>query len=525
MSKLSSFVRLAAAVGALALLTACSPSSPPGQNDGTPGTEGEVDRNATVVYADIVTPSSLDPHRSYTENDITMLRVLYDTLTNVENGEPIPMLAESWDLDNDAATFTIRLREGVTFSDGEPVNAEAVKINIERVINDPASTLAGALNEIVGSVDVVDDLTAQFNLIGPGGALPTLLASRPGMLISPAALETPDAVATNPVGAGAMVLTYANPGTSYTFERRADYWDDDAFPYADLEYVIQTDTSTRLNALRAGESTMTGIVGPQIAEAEGAGLKVYMTELPSTGFSRVLFNAARSEFGSKLVRQAMNLAVDRDAIAATLYSGHCAASAQPYPEGNFARSEVLDDSGWVSHDPERAKELLAEAGLPEGFTFTAAVPSLAFYQNIAQVVQQSFADIGVTMDIQVMDATQSRSAFVTGSVDAMVGQYGGSTDPGLFAQGAYTASGGDNPGKLTTPRMEGLIADTQRSVDTAERGKAYEALMAEVFEMGPAHIVICHGFTSVAAQQNTQGLVVDPTGGASGLRTLQVTKQ
>ncbi|MBY6410837.1 hypothetical protein HQ346_03800 [Rhodococcus sp. BP-252] len=482
-----------------------------------------LDRDATVIYGQIVVPSSLDPHRGVTENDLPLLTVIYDRITDVDtDGNPIPMLAESWELDDENSSFILNMRAGATFSDGTPVDAAAVKANIDRILTDPQSTIKSQIDKTIGSVDVLDERTVRLNLVGPGGSLPTLLASRPGMLVSPAALGNTD-LDQKPVGAGAFTMTSSIPGTEYHFDRRPDYWDDDAYRFSKLTFLIQLDTATRMNSLQAGESTMTGVVGPQKEEAKAGGLQVFTSDGASTSMARISLNTARSEFGEKAVRQAMNLAIDRAAISRVLYSGDCVPGAQPYPEGYFAHSDALDDSGWSDYDPDRARELLADAGLADGFTFTAAVPSLSIYQNNAQVVQQNLADIGIDMRIEVMDATQARARFVTGEADALVGQYGGGTDPGLYVSSAYLPTGGDNPGKLTTERMGELYAATARSTDVEERKAAYEDLLAEAFEMGPAQIVLCHSVASVASQGNVGNYVFYKTGG-TGLRTLDVSK-
>ncbi|OZD61857.1 ABC transporter substrate-binding protein [Rhodococcus sp. 06-1460-1B] len=482
-----------------------------------------LDREAEVVYGQIVVPSSLDPHRGVTENDLPLLAVIYDRITDVDtDGNPIPMLAESWALDESARSFTLVMRSDATFSDGNPVDAPAVKANFDRILTDPQSTIKGQIASTIGSVDVLDSRTVRLNLVGPGGALPTLLASRPGMLVSPAALANPD-LDQNPVGAGAFRMTRSIPGTAYYFERRPDYWDEDAYRFDKLTFLIQLDTATRMNSLQAGESTMTGVVGPQKEEAAAGGLQVFTSNGASTSMARISLNTERSEFASKQVRQAMNVAIDRDAISRVLYSGDCIPGAQPYPEGYFAHSEELDDSGWASYDPDRARELLAEAGLPNGFTFTAAVPSLSIYQNNAQVVQQNLADVGIDMRIEVMDATQARARFVTGEADALVGQYGGGTDPGLYVQSAYMAGGGDNPGNLSSPRMAELFAETARSTNVEQRSAAYADLLDEAFDMGPAQIVLCHSVASVATQGNLGNYVFYKTGG-TGLRTLDISK-
>lgn len=508
---------------ATSLLTVCVLGTACAGIDSRTFDSNALDREAEVVFGQIVVPSSMDPHRGVTENDLPILAVVYDRITDVDpDGNPIPMLAESWTLDEDGNTFTLVMRPDATFSDGLPVDAPAVKANFDRILTDPQSTIKGQIAKTIGSVDVLDARTVRLNLIGPGGALPTLLASRPGMLVSPAALANPD-LDQNPVGAGAFTMTRSIPGTAYYFERRPDYWDDDAYRYKKLTFLIQLDTATRMNSLQAGESTMTGVVGPQKEEAKAGGLQVFTSEDASTSMARISLNTERSEFAKKEVRQAMNLAIDREAISRVLYSGDCIPGAQPYPEGYFAHSDELDDSGWASYDPDRARDLLEQAGLPNGFTFTAAVPSLSIYQNNAQVVQQNLADVGIDMRIEVMDATQARARFVTGEADALVGQYGGGTDPGLYVQSAYMPGGGDNPGNLSTPELARLFDETARSADVERRSAAFSDLLAEAFEMGPAQIVLCHSVASVAAQGNLGNYVFYKTGG-TGLRTLDISK-
>ena len=517
-------IRAVVALSAVLLLASCSAPSttpPPGASS-----DATADRTATVTYAGLVTPSNLDPHRGVTENDIPFLRYIYDTLTTVNaEGAPAPFLAESWELSEDGKTFTLVLREGATFVDGEPVDAAAVAANLDRMINDLNSTVAYILGPIIASSEVVDERTVQLNLQAPGGALPTIFASRTGMMVSPKALANPESLAITPAGAGAFELVANVPGSSYSLERRDDYWDEDAYQYKKLEYLIQVDTSTRLNALQAGETTLTSVVGAQKQEAEAAGLNTWLMESPGTAFARMSLNSSRSEFGNKLVRQAMNAAIDRQGISTTLYAGQCIPSAQPYPAGYFAHSDTVDDSGWSTYDPDLAKKLLAEAGLAKGFAFTAVVPTLSIYNNTALVLQANLAEVGITMNLEVLDATQARQAFVTGSADALVGVYGGSTDPGLYAMSAYSPKSGDNPGGLTTPNMAKLIEDTQRSTDIEERGDAYDALMEEVFEMGPAQIAICAPLGVHAGQKTVHEFNQTPSLGASAaMRKMWVTE-
>src|SRR5699024_3458280 len=121
----------------------------------------------------------------------------------------------------------------------------------------------------------------------------------------------------------------------------------------------------------------------------------------SLSFTRLSMNSERSEFGDKRVRQAMSAAINREAISQTLYSGQCVPAAQPFPVGYFAHSDALDDSEWSTYDPDFATDLLADAGIGDGFSFTAFVTSRSIYQNVAQVIQSNPAEVGMTMELEV----------------------------------------------------------------------------------------------------------------------------
>lgn len=501
-------------LAAALLATACGGGDGGGGTGNTGGQDAgvdaaAVDRTAVFDWAYSVAPTSLDPHLGASEYDLIYLWPVYDRLTYLNAaGEVQPMLAESWELAEDGSTFTMQLREGVTFSDGEVFDAASVEANLDRVINDPRSSIAEQLNQIVESVEVVDDQTVQLNLIGPGGALPQILGSRAGMMVSPEALDNPD-LDQNPVGTGAFTLTENDPGARYVYERRDDYWDEEAYPFAGMELVVQSNDATRLNGVRSGELDASFIREQQVAEAEAAGLTVTGGERLS--FYSMNLNTARSEFDDPKVRQAISLAMDRQAIADGVFGGGCEPTIQPFPEGYFAHAEDVPEEDWMGPDTERAKELLAEAGASD-LTFTALVPNITGYQSMAQVLQQQLAEAGITMELQVVDAAQASTLFTDGSADAVVGSFGGGTDPSVYTSMSYLAEGSNNPGGLTTPELESLHLEAMESVDVEERAEVYDELFAEVFEMGPAEQIVCFRTGELISQENVDGLQVFLTG-------------
>lgn len=503
--RLKSTMRTAAvAVVVLAVTAACAGGGATGaQGGGTP------DPTATFTWAFSVGPSTLDPHDGTSQRDLNTLWPVYDRLTLVnERGEIEPMLAQSWELAADGSTFTLHLRPGVTFSDGAPLTAEAVKLSLERGMTKARSTDFRELDAIIGSINPVDDLTVKLNLEGPGGVLPTLLGSRTGMIVSPLALNNPD-LARAPVGAGAMVLVESDPGVRYVYERRPDYWNPEAYKFAKLVVLIQPDDSTRLNAVRSGQIDATNVRETQVDEASAGGLQIVSgVRIP---FYSLAMNTARSEFEDKRVRQALSMAIDRGSISDSIFDGLCTPTVQPFPEGYFAHGDDTQTQGWGEYNPEKAKELLREAGLPNGFEFTAIVPTVTGYQTLAEVLKEQLAAIGVRMNLQPVDSAQAPSMYASGGSDGAVSSYSGDVDPSIYYSSTYLR-GARNPGGQISPEVERLQGQALQSEDPAVRGRVYNELLGAVFEQGLNEIPICFLGGNIAGQTDVSGLEAYVTG-------------
>ncbi|WP_433286056.1 ABC transporter substrate-binding protein [Pseudonocardia sp. CA-142604] len=476
------------------LLAACGGGtrSQSGNDVGEPQfATGDIDRNATLRWTQQTTPTSFDPMTSQSELDMAWLVPVYDRLTMVdESGAPEPMLATSWELAPDGSALIMKLRAGITFSDGNPVDAEAVKANLDRYMTNERSRLKNDIL-MIASVDVVDPATVKINLKGPGGALPNVLASRVGMMVSPAAFDNPD-LDQKPVGAGAMVLSSSRPDTQYTYTRRDDYWDDDAYRVKTLDVVVNNGSGV-VNLLRTNELDLGGLLGPPAKEAEAAGIKLFRSDAISG--ARILLNPARSELGSKEVRQAFSLAIDRDALSEVAFNGDCRKTVQPFPEGHFAHSATVDaereDWGWT-RNVAKAKELLAQAGLPNGFDMDMLVPATPSNETRASLYQQNLAEVGIRVNLRVVDVVQARIMFGQGEGDSYAGDGGSYTDPSIFTAQHYLKDGAQNPGDLTDPLLTDLVTKAAEPIDVTERSALYDKVFARAFELGPVHVYVCN---------------------------------
>lgn len=393
--------RRAAVLAALAVATsalggyAASASTPD-----EPAAEA-VEPQGTVRVATLVDRQTFDPHMSEIGNFLQYLQPVYDTLMRMTaDGEIVPMLATSWEYVDDTNTLLeLKLRDDVTFSDGEAFNADVVKANIERGLQStgPRAALIGSIE----SVTVVDPTTVQLQLSAPDPMLLMELTSVMAMMISPAALDNED-LDLVPVGSGPYLYDEgaSTPGDKYVFNVNPDYWDP-SIPRAEtLELTVMTDAEARLNAVIAGQVDMAPATAEQAAPAESAGLDV-LTELVGwVGFSLAdRDGTAVPELADVRVRQAMNHAVDRDAILETLGLGLGETTTQIFPPGSPAITDEINQM--YPYDPDLARELMAEAGVE---SFTIPVTTNARRQTYVEAVAGYLSEIGITLDIELIDA-------------------------------------------------------------------------------------------------------------------------
>ena len=503
--------------------TAAPASAAPGTAGTTaPGTVplDEVDRSATLRFAYGINVSRLDPHRATIRNDLTTLGPIYDRLIEFStSGELVPMLATEWSFSEDASVLDMALRDGVVFHDGAPFDAAAVKANIERGQTLDGSTVASDLANI-GEVEIVDEHHVRLHLLEPDVSILGILSDRAGMMISPAAFEQNlDEVA---VGAGPFRLVSHQTDSMTVYERFDGYWDPDAALVQRLEIHVVPDPNTRVNGLRTGEWDLINPIASQYEDVqELPGITVRND--PGMFAINMGLNRARSEFGDVRVRQALYHSINREAICESILSGLCDLSVQPFPDGYWAANP---DIAWdhYAYDPERAKELLAEAGLPDGFSFTLMIPSaLAPYDTIGEILQAQFADIGVTADLVLMEPSQMADRYYTAEeTDAILGGLVGSADPSLFF-GQYTLPDVyANPGGHSTDEIQRLYRESIATSDEAERTQIIHDAVAEVVDQ-VMFINIAFTRPITAARENVVGFVM-PVSGNPQFRGVGMTK-
>ena len=466
--------------GVALALSACGGSGEAG-NSGTEAGSAELDPNATFRYVFVQNVSSFDPHKSVNAWDMVNLRLVYDQLVQEDqDGELAPMLATGWEFVDDDTALEMTLRDDVTFQDGEAFDAEAAKANLDRARTLEGGTLVGAL-KVIESVEAVEPHKIRINLNSAGGHLPALFSERHGSMISPAALENPD-LDQKPIGSGMFSMVEYVPGQVTRYEKNPDYWDPDAVKVAKFETYVQTASPTRLNMLRTNQAEMTYLLPQEQQPAEAAGLNVAPSL--STTIFRMTMNTGKPPFDDLRVRQAMEAAIDKQAIVDGIFFGAGQATSQLIPPGHWAyNSDVAADDPEYGYSPDRARELLAEAGHPNGVDFDFLIPALDDHRAISEAVIPMLAEVGLRAKSRVIEpATTPGTFFGREEGNAYIGAQAPFADPTPQYEsnlpGQFT-----NPWETTSPQFIDAWNESLQGATRDERLPAIHRMIEEEKEL------------------------------------------
>ncbi|MGW1816136.1 ABC transporter substrate-binding protein [Streptomyces sp. NPDC002125] len=350
--------------------------------------------NATLKWASSSFPSHWDPVVSGSGAQFRALALVYASLTRTdEDGKAVPDLAESWEYNDKGDQITFHVRPGLKFSDGEPVDAAAVKAAIERAKEQKNSALFGDLTSI-GSVKA-DGLDATLNLTQVDYQIPQLLGERVLQIASPKAAANPAKLDQGPIGAGPFVVDQLIPGTKAVLRKNPDYWDAENIHIDDVELVSAPDASTVVSGLQTGVYNFADIAPSQADAADKAGLDVFSQ--PGFNASNISLNVNKAPFDDDRVVDAFRHAINRDEFVEKLTFGHGETTDQPFPKGYVAYDPESENA--YPYDPAKAKKLLAEAGYKAGgLKLNLVVPA---EDPQAEIVQSQLAAVGVKVTIKI----------------------------------------------------------------------------------------------------------------------------
>jgi ABC-type transport system substrate-binding protein len=391
-----SLLRLLVAVAlAVLLVTAC------GDGEGVPSPPRHPDGGGVLRYGLDLTNTagiSLDPLLSNTFGDVLHMRLIYDTLVRTgADGEFLPGLAVAWQI-VDPHTVDIELREGVHFHDGTPLDAAAVKRTIERNLAARNLNHAPQLRAIA-SVELRGPLALRIHLSTPtAGAFFELLTGRETMPISPTALDAGIDLDAQPVGAGPYRVVQFVAERVLRLERFEDHWEARDHKLVGIDFVHAPAGPSRINALMSGDIDIADFAAAEVRAIRGRPELASATRPSRSAFMYLGMCKSRPPFDDLRARQALGYAIDREGLNLAVLEGLGELGWMAWPPGSPYFEPEL--AGSYAHDPERARALLAEAGLAEGFSFQILAPAFSpVFLRVAEVIQAQLRAVGVDVHI------------------------------------------------------------------------------------------------------------------------------
>ena len=447
--------------------------------------EGTPKRGGILRISAPTNPSSLDPATGGSGSDHAFLFTMYDTLTewDFETLKPKPGLAESWS-STDPTTFVLNIRPGVTFHDGTPLDAEAVKFNIERNKSDPKSNIKADL-ATVASVEATGPMQVTLKLNTPDAAMPGILSDRAGMMVSPTALKASAGsnVARTPVGAGAYAFVSWADGERIVIKRNEKYWKANR-PYPDgIEFAIIQELTTGVRSVTAGQNDLIYQLPPRQKAVVERANNLKIVNGPTLYVFQIFLNWAKPPFDDARVRKAFNFAIDREAFVKAALAGLAEPAYMNLPKSHWAYDKSVAEL--YPYNPETARKLLAEAGFKEGTVIEiGGYPDQDSVQRQEILIEQ-FRKAGIGVRFINAPVAEASAAFFgpekRGS--GLLAAWTGRPDPSLTYSLMFTKDAYFNGGRAPVPpELEAAIKESRASEDVEIRRKAFTVVQRLVME-------------------------------------------
>ena len=533
--------RLAVLVTSAGLVLSCTgPSPTPGPDRApSPGPTPTADPN-TVVWAVGQGPATLDAARLAADADVQIAAQVYDRLVRLRPGtaDLAPGIAADWDADTEGRTFTFKLRDGLRFHDGTPLDASAVVWNVERWMNPshPAhqgefqawrSYFGGFVGEedaqgrdlnLVAKVEALDARTVRFRLNAPFTPFLHNLAMVPFGLSSPTAVSAQGEDygadgAHLPVGSGPLAVTGWSPDGTVALAPFADYW---AKPAAapGVRFVVISDVGRRAQAVADG--AVHGADLPATLPITGSltAPGVLVVPRPPSDTAWLMLNHSRTPLGDARVRRALSLAIDRETLARDHFGSAALPAGQLLPPGFLGHDDAIAPP---ARDVEGAKALLAEAGAGEGMKLILWVPNtdrdyLPDPLGAAEAVAANLREVGIDASVRSEGLRQFLADRDTGRFTAwIIGWRAQSTDPDNFWFWHFGAGRTASEGQYDNPELTLALRNAQRLVGTAQRAELY-GLAARIVATDTARVFLAHTRPLVAVSTRIEGYEPGPLG-------------
>lgn len=444
-------VGAAAAAAAVTALAACG-----GGDGGGGGGSASADGTLTIAFDADAAPTGYDP-LLYSPRQFEFFASMYDALFVTQpDGSVEPSLVTEFSNNAENTQTTLTLREGVTFTDGSALDAELVKANLDRRsdadLEAYSSFGAGQASEIV-EVTAQDPQTVVITWAAPQASPDVLLADTSGVIVGPEAIADPDSLETTPDGSGAYVLDEdaTTRASTYTVVKNEDAWAADDWAWDTIEYNVITDPQALANAVVSGQADIATQLDPTTIDLVQSRQSTVGVGGTIVGFPVIdKLGTSNPAFGNEAARQALLYATDRESLVDDLHEGSRPTS-QFFPEDAPGFDPALDEE--FGYDPDRARELLAEAGYPDGFEVNYTV--LGQPDEDAIAIQSQWAEVGITLNF--ITATSTDQVFAAVRTDPVIfGPFSVGSSPAGFVAGVLYG-GFMNMQGATEPDIESAL--------------------------------------------------------------------
>lgn len=481
-------IRIVAALASAVLLVGCVPvqplEDPPERTDvkSVNADAADFEDGGDLVMALSSEPDRLDPTTSsslYTRYVMqTMCQKLYDI---DENGEIVPMLAtELPTISKGGKTVRIPVKQGVKFADGTDFDAAAVKTTIERGLNLEDSSRAAELGPI-SSVKAADEHTVEVNFDQSFAPFTAALADRAGMIMSPTALEKQgDDFGDNPVCVGPFKFEKRIAQTSIKVVKDPSYYDADSIHLDSITYQIMTDANIRAANIRSGDVQVADTISPQDVDALDAESGIGLLQSNSLGYQGLTVNMGfgddEENYSGPLgqnpkVRKALSMAIDRKALANTVFNGWFSPACSGIaPDSPFATEA---SNGCVDYDPEGAKQILKDAGVELPLEVSMKVSNTQDTLRFAQAVQAATKEAGFDIKVQPTEYTALLDAQDRGDYEMLQLGWSGRVDPHGNLYSFHYPGAANNVTGIDDSQINDLLTKASEETDEKKRAALY----------------------------------------------------
>ncbi|AEF56396.1 ABC transporter substrate-binding protein [Marinomonas posidonica] len=418
-----------------------------------------------LVLGMSIEPSGLDPTAAapVAIGQVVWQNLFEGLVTIDKDGNIEPELAENWDISTDGLTYTFDLRDNVTFQNGKPFNAQTAKYTLDRILAEDSVNPQKSLYKSIESVKALDTDTLVLTLSKPSADLLYWLGFPAAVMIEPSS-ETTNA--TDPVGTGPFKFSEWKKGNQVTLVENTNYWG----KAPKLEQVVFRfigDPQAQAAALISGGiDAIPEFTAPELV-SQFEKNNAFETVIGTTGMEVIAgMNNARKPFNDVRVRQALMMATDRQAIIDATNAGLGTPIGSHFSPSDAGYEDLTTA---LPYDPAKAKQLLAEAGYPNGFTFTMKVPNRTYAERASEIMQAYFSMIGVTMKIETSEfpAKWVQDVFKDTNYDMTIIGHAEPLDIGIYARDPYYFN-------YDNPDFNKAMVDVSNATTEQERVSGYQ---------------------------------------------------